>query len=407
MKNVLIYSDHMMGHLIPTYSIAQNLKDHGYVVKYIGPENVQKAVSERGFDTHVPSLNVARNESLLVAILSGALDSWMRTVKPYVILATAHDPLVALVLYYKYRIKTILIWSHFPVDSTFTDPSFSPYVERAKNFAQEQVTMINPVEIDQMLSLLQRQGHFIRRLDDFFLPFNRFAHFITCSQELYYTDIANREEEIYLGPSLCDNTNSLSIGWEKDAKLQAAQHLKRPLIYCALGSCADDLPEAKWKAIKLYRFLIQAMQQEQLHEYHLVLSAGNLLDALQGLPVPENVSIHKWLPQVALLKEADLAIIHCGMGSLKECIQASVPILAYPLGKDQFENAKMVTTRNLGRLLEVSNEGIEVFSRLVKEMVSDRQIRTSLQQMKSNFDRDAAARNELAYIASFQSVPSY
>lgn len=54
--------------------------------------------------------------------------------------------------------------------------------------------------------------------------------------------------------------------------------------------------------------------------------------------------IHGWVPQVKILKHKAVAahLTHCGWNSILENIVAGVPMLAWPLGADQFSNATLL-----------------------------------------------------------------
>ena len=56
-------------------------------------------------------------------------------------------------------------------------------------------------------------------------------------------------------------------------------------------------------------------------------------------PVPEDWVVAPVLPQVAMLRSADLAIHHGGNNSVQECLAAGVRQLILPMSTDQFANA--------------------------------------------------------------------
>ena len=90
------------------------------------------------------------------------------------------------------------------------------------------------------------------------------------------------------------------------------------------------------------------MRQEQMQNFHLTLSVSGLdcRDIFNQLP--DNVSVHSWVPQVDVLQHASLAIVHGGLGSVKECVVNNVPMLTVPMGRDQHDNGIRIRHHHLG-----------------------------------------------------------
>jgi zeaxanthin glucosyltransferase len=90
---------------------------------------------------------------------------------------------------------------------------------------------------------------------------------------------------------------------------------------------------------------------------------------IYAFPIPHNNGNNRmnsfrfdFLPQLDILKYADLMITHGGLGSIKECMDAEVPMLVVPINKaiDQLGNAARIEANSLKRLfLDASNKQIE------------------------------------------------
>ncbi len=74
-------------------------------------------------------------------------------------------------------------------------------------------------------------------------------------------------------------------------------------------------------------------------EWHVVLQIGPLTTVEELGEIPANVEVHHWLPQVAILKRADVFLTHAGMGGSREGLALGVPMIAAPQAVDQFQNA--------------------------------------------------------------------
>jgi UDP:flavonoid glycosyltransferase YjiC (YdhE family) len=64
-------------------------------------------------------------------------------------------------------------------------------------------------------------------------------------------------------------------------------------------------------------------------DWDLVISLGGRLVPGDVGPAPERVHVFPWLPQVEVLRHADVAICHGGVSTVDECVLSSVPVLIY------------------------------------------------------------------------------
>jgi len=94
----------------------------------------------------------------------------------------------------------------------------------------------------------------------------------------------------------------------------------RKLIYAAFGSAFSTDPDF------LQRLVGVVVERP---EWDLVMSlSGRLAPADLG-PLPGRVHAFSWLPQLSVLKHADVAVTHGGISSVDECVLNEVPMLVY------------------------------------------------------------------------------
>jgi UDP:flavonoid glycosyltransferase YjiC (YdhE family) len=80
----------------------------------------------------------------------------------------------------------------------------------------------------------------------------------------------------------------------------------------------------------------------------LVASASDL----ELYPVPSNVLVRPYVPQLELLSRSSVMITHGGANSVMEAIAYRVPLLIAPLCNDQFHQVHFVETAGIGRVFD-------------------------------------------------------
>jgi UDP:flavonoid glycosyltransferase YjiC (YdhE family) len=68
--------------------------------------------------------------------------------------------------------------------------------------------------------------------------------------------------------------------------------------------------------------------------------------------VPPNAEVTGLLRHSALLPHADLVVTHAGLGTVTAALAFGVPMVCLPLGRDQFNNARLVEEIGAGVALD-------------------------------------------------------
>lgn len=84
--------------------------------------------------------------------------------------------------------------------------------------------------------------------------------------------------------------------------------------------------------------------------YRLVVAAGVWKSHHLLRVAPTNVEIHTSVPQLDIMRVASLAILHGGLGGIKEAILCGVPMILLPFAFDQYDNASRVAFHGLGEI---------------------------------------------------------
>jgi MGT family glycosyltransferase len=95
----------------------------------------------------------------------------------------------------------------------------------------------------------------------------------------------------------------------------------RPLLLVSMGSFSFDHQKQS---------LLTWVDAFADSEWQVVVSAGPLADSDDLPAVPDNVSLHRWVPQLAVLEHADAFVSHAGMNSVMEAMYFGTPVVAVP-----------------------------------------------------------------------------
>lgn len=130
----------------------------------------------------------------------------------------------------------------------------------------------------------------------------------------------------FLGPLLLEERPDARITPQVRARLdalyaaRAASSGARKLVYAGFGSFFST------DTAFLGR-LLEAVGQRP--DWDVVLSLGGKLEVGALGPLPANVTALPWVPQLEVLRHADVAVTHGAINTLDECVANGVPTLNY------------------------------------------------------------------------------
>ena len=115
------------------------------------------------------------------------------------------------------------------------------------------------------------------------------------------------------------------------------------VLLVSLGSAFTNHPD-------FYRRCIAAFGS--LPGWHTVLQIGSHVDPAVLGPVPDSVEVHPWVPQLAILEQADAFLTHGGMGGSSEGLWCGVPMIVAPQAADQFANGEQLAALGVARVVD-------------------------------------------------------
>jgi MGT family glycosyltransferase len=111
-----------------------------------------------------------------------------------------------------------------------------------------------------------------------------------------------------------------------------------PLVYISMGTIFNDLPD-------FYRTCLQAYASAP---FRVLISIGGKVNRAGLGPVPHNIQLCDYVPQLTVLKQASVFISHGGMNSVSEALAHGVPLLVLPQHGDQHLVAAQVERMGAG-----------------------------------------------------------
>ncbi|MEU8541003.1 macrolide family glycosyltransferase [Streptomyces sp. NPDC048717] len=137
------------------------------------------------------------------------------------------------------------------------------------------------------------------------------------------------------------------------------------VLLVSLGSAFTHRPE-------FYRQCLAAFGD--LPGWHVVLQVGKHTDPAELGIIPANVEVHPWVPQRAILEQADAFVTHAGMGGCGEALLAGVPMIAVPQATDQFMNADRLVELGVARRIDTEDATAENLRAALRELTEDPEV---------------------------------
>jgi MGT family glycosyltransferase len=178
------------------------------------------------------------------------------------------------------------------------------------------------------------------------------------------------ESFVFVGPSIAPRVETI------DFPLDFPTHCTGPLVYISLGTTIFTANVA------FYRACFQAFGNTNKR---VILSLGRWTDSESLADAPSNFIIRPYMPQLEILKLADVFITHGGMGSVSEGLLHGVPLIVIPQAADQPFVAQRVRRLGAGYVLFRQPARLAELNRLVDTIVADEGVRAECNRIAESF----------------------
>ncbi|MEU6042558.1 macrolide-inactivating glycosyltransferase [Streptomyces fimicarius] len=151
------------------------------------------------------------------------------------------------------------------------------------------------------------------------------------------------------------------------------------VLLVSLGSSFTKQPA-------FYRACVEAFRD--LPGWHVVLQIGAHVDPAELGDVPDRVEVRSWVPQLAVLKQADAFITHAGAGGSQEGLVTGTPMVAVPQAVDQFGNADMLQSLGVARHLPMEEADAASLRAAVLALVDDPEVSARCERLSEQTARE-------------------
>lgn len=126
--------------------------------------------------------------------------------------------------------------------------------------------------------------------------------------------------------------------------------------------------------------------------WHVVLQIGKYVEESELGPVPANFEVVRWVPQLAVLREADAFITHAGAGGSQEGLATATPMVAVPQAVDQFSNADMLQSLGVARHVPMADATAATLREAVLALAGDPEVARRLARIGAGMAKEGGTR---------------
>lgn len=163
---------------------------------------------------------------------------------------------------------------------------------------------------------------------------------------------------------------------------------REKLVYISMGTVNNDM-------MKLYKNCIEALRDT---DYQVIMSVGNLVEIESFGELPENISVHNHVDQIAVLSQADVFLSHCGMNSVNESLYYQVPLVMYPQTSEQGGVATRVSM--LGAGIPLQKNSSSTIREAIKQVLENPTYRENATKISDGFHKCTGAKGAADKILS-------
>lgn len=358
MSKILMINLPFSGHVNPTLPLTAELVKRGHKVDYICSEQFRDAIETTGADfipySSFPIKPTEREKKRL---------SFQAAFDTAIGLQNIYDILIYEMFFYP-GIKVAEILG-IPCVRQFSQPAWSD---------ESMKYMSKIFKVSALLIDVQVMGK--KRIQSMRLPFRSMKDAILHSKpDLNIVYIPEKfqncretfdETYHFIVPNKEPVKGKLEIPYDK---------MKNPVLYISLGSIISDK--------NFYKKCLRIFGNKNVS---VIINTGKVNPKSLG-KIPPNIYAYSYVPQVEVLRHADVFLTHCGMNSVNEAIYAGVPMVAMPFVNDQIENARQIERLKIGKRIRTFATRPKEIVNAVEEVLNNTIYKSNICKLKEEVQR--------------------
>lgn len=234
--------------------------------------------------------------------------------------------------------KAVALKLGIPFVSSTTTFAFNQHSAKIMKQSLEQIfgMIFSMLKINKNIKRLQDKGYPVKSVLDIIQNDNNTDTIVYTSPEFQPCSETFSDKYVFVGPSIRPIENVFEKKSDK-------------LIYISMGTVINN-------SVDFYKKCIEALADT---EYQTIISVGNLINIEDLGDIPDNITISRFVDQIAVLSQADVFLTHCGMNSVNESLYYKVPLVMFPQTSEQDGVATRVEQLGAGvRLKHINAKSI-------------------------------------------------
>lgn len=369
------------GHVNPTIGIVTELMNRGENVTYIAGEEFRDKIEKTGakFLGHKNLFNVSNfmNGSLNLENNEGLIDA-LGTFKEIAEIVFSLNEKFDYIIYDSsfilgeemgrvLKIPTISSTTIFAINekmikSLFESELANKFKSKLEEFKPKIKEILNsPNYISFVNELQEKYDIKFPNMSD---RFSRKAMLNIVYTSKYFQPYGESFDESYkfIGPSIADRKESIDFDLKNDNK---------KIVYISLGTIFNN-------SIEFYENCFKAFDNMDIK---VIMSVGKTIDINVFKYIPSNFIVRNYVPQLEILKCADVFITHGGMNSTNEGLYYDIPLILIPQSVDQPFVANRVAELGAGIVLEKNSITPEALKESMNKILSDSSFKTNSEKI--------------------------
>lgn len=376
MAKILMLNVPMHGHVNPTLAVAKGLVEAGHEVTYLLTEEFRGKIEKTGakFEAYEPH----NKKFALASNLKAMYDRAFEIAKESDCLIYEFMLMFARDIGKKLNKPTVRLYSTFALKKDILIDTFSkadevPAKIISKNFVRKIIgkTLLRKLDLG---------------VEDLFDE-------LSCEDIELNITFTSREFQVqntrfddakwkFVGPLITERNDPCFIPLDQ---------LKNKVIYISLGTIFNN-------SLEFFKKCIEAFKDS---DTTIIMSIGKKVKKEDLGRIPDNFYIAEFVPQLEVLKRADLFITHGGMNSSNEAIYYAVPTIIVPQSIDQPLVGKRMEELGLGKVINKKEVTPEKLRSFAKEILKHKEYKNNMLKMSQNMKEAGGEKRTVELIEQY------